>query len=54
VRIADVVRAEGAAELLTSYQPHDDGSDGFYRRLGFKPTGELDDHGEIITRPTLT
>ena len=42
--------AEGATELLTSYVPEDDGPAGFYRRLGFVPTGEFDDHGEVIVR----
>ncbi len=48
--IAEPVRAEGATELLTSYVPEDDGPAGFYRRLGFVPTGEFDDHGEVIVR----
>src|SRR5215467_1170121 len=49
-QIADVVRAEGATELLTSYTPGDGGPGGFYERLGFVPTGELDQDGEIILR----
>jgi uncharacterized protein (DUF849 family)/ribosomal protein S18 acetylase RimI-like enzyme len=48
--IADLVRAEGATELLTSYVPEDGGPAGFYQRLGFVPTGELDDQGEVIVR----
>jgi diamine N-acetyltransferase len=49
-QIAELVRAEGATELLTSYVPGDGGPAGFYQRLGFVPTGELDDHGEVIVR----
>ena len=48
--IAELVRAEGATELLTSYVPEDGGPEEFYRRLGFVPTGELDVNGEIIVR----
>ena len=48
--IAELVRAEGATELLTSYVPADGGPEEFYRRLGFVPTGELDVNGEIIVR----
>jgi GNAT superfamily N-acetyltransferase len=49
-QIAELVRAEGATELLTSYVPEDDGPAGFYQRLGFVPTGELDGSGEVIVR----
>jgi diamine N-acetyltransferase len=52
-RIAELVRAEGAAELLTSYVPENDGPAEFYRRLGFVPTGELDEDGEVIARLEL-
>jgi len=48
--IAELVRAEGATELLTSYVPEDGGPAGFYERLGFVPTGELDNNGEVIMR----
>jgi diamine N-acetyltransferase len=48
--IAELVRAEGATELLTSFVPGDSGPARFYERLGFVPTGELDDSGEIIVR----
>jgi diamine N-acetyltransferase len=53
-QIAELVRAEGATELLTSYVPEDGGPAGFYQRLGFVPTGELDDNGEVIVRLTLS
>jgi diamine N-acetyltransferase len=46
--VADVVRANGAAELLTSCVPGDDGPELFYRRIGFTPTGELAENSEII------
>jgi diamine N-acetyltransferase len=52
-QIAELVRAEGATELLTSYVPEDGGPAGFYQRLGFVPTGELDDNGEVIARLRL-
>jgi len=49
-QVAELVRAEGATELLTSYVPEDDWAAGFCQRLGFVPTGELDDRGEVIVR----
>ncbi len=42
----------GARELLTSYVPIEGGPEGFYRGMGFEPTGEVDD-GEIVVRLTL-
>jgi len=51
-QIARLVRAEGASELLTSYVPGDGGPAGFYRQLGFVPTGEHA-HGEVIVRLDL-
>ncbi len=52
-QVAELVRAEGAIELLTSYVREDDGPAGFYERLGFVPTGELDGNGEVIVRLAL-
>jgi GNAT superfamily N-acetyltransferase len=52
-QVAHLVRAEGANELLTSYVPLDGGPAGFYRRLGFVPTGDLDGNGEVIVRLAL-
>jgi diamine N-acetyltransferase len=46
--LADIVGANGAAELLTSCVPGDDGPEPFYRRLGFEPTGDYDEKGEVI------
>jgi GNAT superfamily N-acetyltransferase len=51
--VAELVRAQGATELLTSYVPDDGGPAGFYQRLGFVPTGELDQNGEVIVRLAL-
>jgi diamine N-acetyltransferase len=51
--IADVIRAEGATELLTSYQPGDGEPWPFYRSLGFEPTGATDG-SEIVLRLDLT
>ncbi|KAA2266637.1 GNAT family N-acetyltransferase [Solihabitans fulvus] len=53
-QVAALVRAEGATELLTSYLPEDGGPAGFYRRLGFVPTGEFDGNGEPIVRLALS
>jgi GNAT superfamily N-acetyltransferase len=52
-QVARLVRAAGATELLTSYVPADGGPAGFYERLGFVPTGELDGNGEVIVRLAL-
>ena len=49
--VGELVRAAGAAELLTSHLPDDDQGPGpFYAQLGFVPTGERDVNGEIILR----
>ena len=52
-QIAELVRSEGATELLTSYVPENGGPAGFYERLGFVPTGELDPDGEVLMRLVL-
>jgi diamine N-acetyltransferase len=52
-QIAELVRADGAAELLTSYEPGEGEPWPFYRRFGFRPTGEIDD-GEVVLRLTLS
>jgi diamine N-acetyltransferase len=53
VRIVDLIRAAGATELLTSYQPGEGGPWPFYEKLGFVPTGEIED-GEFVLRLDLT
>jgi diamine N-acetyltransferase len=40
--IVDLIRAAGATELLTSYQPGEGEPWPFYEKLGFRPTGEVD------------
>ena len=42
----------GAKELLASYVPIEGGPEGFYRKLGFAPTGKVDD-GEVVMRLPL-
>lgn len=51
--IIELVRADGATELLTSYQPGDGEPWPFYRKLGFELTGEIDD-GEFVIRLDLS
>ena len=48
--VAQTVGENGPTELLTSCVQAADGPEGFYRRLGFAPTGEFDVNGEIILR----
>jgi hypothetical protein len=50
--VAELVRAAGGTELLTSHQPGEDGPGAFYRRLGFRPTGQVD-QGETVVRLVL-
>ncbi len=52
-QIVRLVRAQGATELLTSHVPGEGSPAGFYARLGFAPTGELDPEGEILLRLDL-
>ena len=42
----------GATELGVSYIDHEEGPAGFYRRLGFRETGEVEE-GEVIMRLDL-
>lgn len=51
-QVIELVRADGATELLTSYSPGDGEPWPFYQKLGFEPTGEIDD-GEIVLRLAL-
>ena len=51
--LIDYVRTRpGARELLASFVPIEGGPEGFYRKLGFVPTGEMDE-GEVVVRLTL-
>ena len=51
--VVRLIRAEGATELLTSHLIGEGGPGGFYDRLGFVPTGELDEAGGPILRLDL-
>jgi diamine N-acetyltransferase len=51
--VVRLIGAEGARELFTSHVIGDGGPDGFYERLGFVATGELDPQGERILRLDL-
>jgi diamine N-acetyltransferase len=46
--VADLVRSEGGTELVTSCVDEPGGPKNFYLRLGFVPTGELDEDGEVL------
>ena len=52
-QVVELLRAQDASELLTSHVPGEGGPAGFYERLGFVPTGELDPEGEILLRLPL-
>jgi diamine N-acetyltransferase len=53
-RVAELVRAEGATELLTSHVDAPGSPGPFYARLGFVSTGHRDAEGEIILRLDLS
>jgi diamine N-acetyltransferase len=46
--VADLVRSEGGDELITSCVDEPGGPKSFYLGLGFVPTGELDEDGEVL------
>jgi diamine N-acetyltransferase len=51
--LIDYVRTRpGATALMTSWVPGDGGPAEFYRKLGFEPTGEMDE-GEVVGRLAL-
>jgi diamine N-acetyltransferase len=52
-QVVELVGAQGAIELLTSCVPGEGGPAGFYSRLGFVPTGELDPSGEVLLRRSI-
>jgi GNAT superfamily N-acetyltransferase len=52
-QIVELIRGQGATELLTSYSLGDGSPAGFYEALGFVPTGVVDDDGEALARLAL-
>jgi diamine N-acetyltransferase len=50
--LADELRARGATELTSSYEPGDHGPRGFYLGLGFEETGKIYE-GEVVIRLRL-
>jgi GNAT superfamily N-acetyltransferase len=50
--VAEVIRPEGASELLTSYSLGEGDPSGFYAALGFVPTGDLHE-GEVLAALAL-
>jgi diamine N-acetyltransferase len=50
--LAHVRERPGATELKVSWVPGEGSPEGFYRRLGFEPTGEIDE-GEVVARLAL-
>jgi diamine N-acetyltransferase len=52
-QVIDLVRAAGAREFLTSYQPGTGEPWPFYQRFGFEPTGEVFE-GELVLRLDLS
>ena len=52
-QVIDLIRADVAEELLTSYHPGEGEPWPFYRSFGFEPTGEIED-GEIVLRLDLS
>lgn len=47
-KVVEIVRAEGAQTLLTSYALGANSPGQFYQRLGFSPTGDHHIDGEVI------
>jgi diamine N-acetyltransferase len=47
-KVAEIVRAEGAETLFTSYALGPGNPGPFYQRVGFIPTGDVNIDGEII------
>ena len=51
-QVAAMARARGFSHLHTSYVVAKGGPEGFYRSLGFKPTGKIDDD-EVVAALAL-
>lgn len=49
----DEVRSRGGTTLYTSWVPGEAGPEPFYLGLGFAPTGEVDEDGEIVACRSL-
>lgn len=47
-QIVELIRSQGATELLTSYALGDGSPVGFSEALGFLPMGAVDDAGEVL------
>lgn len=47
-KVVEHVKARGYTKLYASYVPGSGGPELFYKKYGFKPTGEMD-HDEVIT-----
>jgi diamine N-acetyltransferase len=39
--VAEAIRRRGGTRMTTTWHPGDGGPEGFYLRLGFRPTGEM-------------
>jgi GNAT superfamily N-acetyltransferase len=52
-QIVELIRSQGATELLTSYALGEGSPAGFYEALGFVPTGAVDDSGEVLASLAL-
>ena len=51
--VADIARDHGASELLTSHVVGERSPKPFYRQIGFVPTGDQDENGEIVLALSL-
>jgi diamine N-acetyltransferase len=52
--LIDYIKTRPHAQTLgVSYQPSEGNPEGFYRKLGFRPTGEIE-HGEVVMRLELS
>ena len=52
--VAGTARDHGATELMTSYVVGADGPEPFYSRIGFVPTGDEDEKGELVVSLDLS
>jgi len=51
--VADIARDHGASALLTSHVVGERSPKPFYRQIGFVPTGDQDENGEIVLALSL-